>query len=202
MSPNEREFIRTYVLALRRDYQLFNCVLAITHPDGLAVADFLVAVRLGLGLQALHTEFETEVFAVAERRGITPKKFATPGPTFGQLAHWFELSFFKVLLSLQHNSLLKKQEEGWCSGQPIEWKEFFKTLAEECLLDDELDLPDSKILESFSKFLPPWQQKSSNPWPDWWAPGQYKKFPPAPPQYEPEEWDDYDDEEDDEYGSI
>ena len=198
MVPLERAFIRTYVMALRRDYGLLNSVTGLMHPDGLGVTDLLAVVKLALDLQALHVEFEDQAIAIALRYAVTPKNIPPPAPSMDQLAHWFELSFFKVLLALQKNSVVQKQSEGWCSGQPNEWKTFFKELAEECLLDDDLDLPNSKILDAFSKFLPPWHKPESKSWHDWWPLLKNPKFPPLPPQYEPEDWDDYGDDEADE----
>jgi hypothetical protein len=197
MAPNERAFIRTYVMALRRDYGLLNCVTALMQPDGLAVGELLTAVKVSMGLQQLHDEFDGRVLTVAAKRDISVKPAPPFGPSLDEMAHWFELSFFKVMLALQKNSVLQQQNEGWCSGQPSEWKAFFKDLAEECLLDDDLDLPDSKILGAFSKFLPPWQKPPMQTWHDWWPLLKHKKFPPLPPQYEPEDWDEYEDDEDD-----
>jgi len=101
MSVAEKQFIRTYVQAMRRDFSLVESVMALMHPDELALTDVMQAVTAAVELRQLQAEFET---ALARTPTLQPfiRKALPAGPSIDDLADMFAMSFFKVFTVLEN----------------------------------------------------------------------------------------------------
>lgn len=151
MSDTEKRFIRLYVNALRRDFNLVKSVIALMHPDGLAISDFSRATRVAVELQHMHAEFDTCLHNLPISHKFF-KKTAATGPTLDDLAELFTLSFFKVLTTFEGSKGIKKKTDaGWFSGKPDEWQQLFKQLAATA---GQSNKKQSPMLNMFSKFFP------------------------------------------------
>ena len=126
MSPTERNFIRAYVVALRRDFHLVMSVMRLMNPAGLDVKDPLVAVRTAVALQHMHADFEAKLRGIKALKGFS-KKVSPDGPTLDELSELFSFSFFKVFTTDHAKFMAKQQKDaGWFSGSPDQWHQMFK----------------------------------------------------------------------------
>lgn len=122
MSPEEVQFIRLYVAALRREYYLLKSVIDIMHPDSLGVKNFAEATRVAIGLAELQQDFDAKIRQLQRRKKMRERP-AHPGPTLDQLADIFSLSFFKLITTVDTPKTGKLiDSNGWFSGKPTEWK--------------------------------------------------------------------------------
>lgn len=201
MSVAEKQFIRTYVQAMRRDFALVESVMALMHPDQLALTDFIHAVNVALELRQMQAEFEA---TLANTPSLQPfiRKSLPAGPSLDDMADMFAMSFFKVFTVLENKKAWsKKQDAGWFSGQPEEWHKVFKELE---ITVEKSEKKQSPIFNMFSKFFPqlemfknfhlaqPPEDLPTNEWPPaypWYGLTKNQK-----PEYE----EDYDEEEDEE----
>lgn len=123
LSVTEFKFIKTYVAAMRREYDVLTSVMHLMHPDHLAVQCVIQAAKLARKLCALQAEFDERLrgLAIASTFKTKPDK---PSPTNDQLADLFTLSFFKIVL----NTPKGKSDNGMFSGEPDSWKQVFQNL--------------------------------------------------------------------------
>lgn len=155
MSPAEREFIKVYVAALRRDYGLIFTVFSLMDPAQLAVTDVAEATRIAVELQHMHAEFEVCLHNLQSCRKFF-KRGPSFSPTLDQLANLFTLSFFKILTSVQKkNGVQQKVDAGWFSGKPEEWHKILEQLEKSKPFPEKpkTETP-SAIFNLFSKFFP------------------------------------------------
>ena len=201
MSVAEKQFIRTYVIAMRRDFALMQSVMALMHPDNLGVTDFMTAVHVAVELQHMHAEFDTTLHNLPTTHKFS-RKAAPLGPSLDDLADMFALSFFKVFTVLENKKTVpKKKDAGWFSGQPEEWHNVFKQMTD---AKEASSKNQSSIFNVFSKFFPqlelfknfhlaqPTEDAPLNEWPP--AGFGYDLTKNPPPEYDEEEYDE--DEED------
>lgn len=127
MSVGERQFIRVYVQALQRDYDMFQSVAVLMNPDGLCIKNVGDATRVAYGLADLHDEFETQLRRIQKKFGGKAKTLAPVPPTMDELADVFSMSFFKLITTVEkaEESVTQINEAGWFSGKPTEWKKTF-----------------------------------------------------------------------------
>jgi hypothetical protein len=125
ISKAERQFIRTYVAAMRRDYQLLWSVLDLMNPTNLGAKEIVPTARLARELRTLQAEFDGELMALQKKHRLKHKAIAPPPPTTEELAELFTLSFFKVVTTTPKG---KKKDDGWFSGEPESWKEMAHTI--------------------------------------------------------------------------
>lgn len=125
ISKTEQHFIRTYVAAMKRDYQLLWSVLDLMNPANLDVKEVVVAARLARELQQLQADFDGELLALQKKHTLAHKSLSPPEPTIEDLAELFTLSFFKVVTTTPKG---KKKDDGWFSGEPESWKEMAHTI--------------------------------------------------------------------------
>lgn len=207
MSVAEKQFIRIYVAALRRDFNLLESVMALMHPDGLAIDDVMQAVAVATELQHMQAEFDKTLHNLPTTHKFS-RKTKPGGPSLDTLADLFALSFFKVFTVLESKKPWpKKQDAGWFSGKPAEWHQLFKQLE---AASDKSEKKQSPIFNTFAKFFPqlslfknfhlaqPTEESTTNSWPsDHYGSGLTKN---KSAEYEEEDY--YDDEdEDDDIGS-
>lgn len=151
MSTAEKQFIRTYVAAMRRDFSLLTSVMEFMHPDRLAVNDAVKATNMAVELQHMHADFETTLHNLPSTSGRL-RKVVPVGPSLDDLADLFTLSFFKVFTVLESDKLgEQKKDAGWFSGKPDEWHQLFKQLAE---TEPQSTKKQSPVFNMFSKFFP------------------------------------------------
>lgn len=196
MSPAEIQFIRLYVLALRRDYYLVRSVMDLMHPNNLGVRGFAEATSMALALEEMHGDFDKKITKLQKKHDFRRVK-TLPGPSVGELADLFSLSFFK-LVNVEEDAKSGKSvktDEGWFSGKPTEWK---KTLSEykQVLKNASPSLPDllSNFFNAALKFFP--FDLNHKKWQDGF-PGHTKKMWPPGNKYEDEDAQYFDDDDDD-----
>lgn len=203
MSIAEKQFIRTYVQAMRRDFNLVESVMSLMHPDLLGITDVMTAVRIAVELQHMHAEFESTLHNTPSLRQFARKPIKA-GPTIDDLADLFAMSFFKVFTVLENKKTApKKKDAGWFSGQPDEWHQVFKQLES---TEQESDKNQSSIFNMFSKFFPqlslfknfhlaqPPEDAPLNVWPNPLFPG-LGLTKNQKPEYDEDEYEEYDDED-------
>jgi hypothetical protein len=125
ISKTEQHFIRTYVAAMKRDYQLLWSVLDLMNPAHLGVKEIVLAARLAKELQQLQADFDGELLALQKKHRLKHKSLSPPEPTTEDLAELFTLSFFKVVTKTPKG---KKKDDGFFSGEPESWKEMAHTI--------------------------------------------------------------------------
>jgi len=151
MSKAEKQFIRTYVAALRRDFNLLTAVMEFMHPDRLAITSTVQATEMAVELQHMHAEFEMTLHNLPAT-GKFLRKSVTTSPSLDDLADLFTLSFFKVFTVLDNDKTGgQKKDAGWFSGKPAEWYELFKQLD---AVEQQSSKTQSSVFNMFSKFFP------------------------------------------------
>jgi hypothetical protein len=126
MSPVEVQFIRLYIVTLRREYVLLKSVLDLMSPENLGVKSFTEATNMALGLAEMQQDFDSKIRRIQKKNSMRTLYFP-PIPTLDQLADLFSLSFFKVVAAAGDLPAGKYHNKGWFSGKPTEWK---KTLGQ------------------------------------------------------------------------
>lgn len=125
VSKAEKQFIGTYVAAMKRDYHLLWSVIDLTNPTNLGIKDVVSAARVAKKLQALQSDFDGELLALQKKHRLKHKALDPPEPTMDALAELFTLSFFKVVTKTPTG---QKKDDGWFSGEPESWKEMTHTI--------------------------------------------------------------------------
>jgi len=138
MSAAESLFIRTYIVALRRQYSALKSVMHFMHPDNFGLAHFLDAVRITAELDSLQQDFDRRLSVIQQQRKMPYKSPPTNKPSPDELADMVMLSFFKVV-GVVHNShgFLANKSDGWFSGKPNEWQAYLNKLLEKKIGDKE-----------------------------------------------------------------
>ena len=118
MSPVEHNFVKTYVRALRRDYDIVITVESLMDTDyGLSVSKLLSAVFYAKQLRDMHADF------VDALKPIVDKNLYVPGPSLqwppvDSLSRLFSLSFFTMVTRVDGEPV---SSAGLFSGAPEEW---------------------------------------------------------------------------------
>lgn len=190
MSPAEMLFIRTYVSALRRDFNTLNTALALMHPGGLDVHDAVSASRMAVELQHMQAKFERVLTHLPACKKFI-KRSPSSKPSLDDLADLFSLSFFKIFTTVDtaHGSI-KNKDVGWFSGKPGEWHKLLLQMKSQ---QEPNKKTPSAIFNTFAKLFKHLEL--------------FKNFPEAedtpmnfwPPYAKDKNYDDDDYEEDDEH---
>lgn len=156
MSPVETQFVRLYVLTLRREYALVKSTIDLMHPSGLGLRNFADATRIAKELHEMQKDFDASLSRLQKKHNF--RKVNIPdGPTMGELADLFSLSFFKLVTvaNKSGNEYAEDLLNGWFSGKPEEWK---KTLLsfKDVPKSKGTNLPDllSDFFQLAMKFFP------------------------------------------------
>lgn len=187
MSREELRFVRLYVTGLKREYACVKSVCHLMHPAGLGVKNFIDAVNVARGLDAMQQEFDSRLAAVQKKNKMRRANVA-PMPTTADIVDLFSLSFFKVATVVKESSQPSKvYSDGWFSGKPDEWKKTL-LLAKDAPLSGGPTLPNllSELFQAALKFFP----FNPNKWADHF--GTKKIWPENEKNY----WDEDDDEPD------
>lgn len=171
-STVEMQFIKVYVVAMRRYYSALQAVIDMMNPDTLGVKDFYEATKIALEAENLHENFERQLSVWRKKHKVKMAAIA-PYPNDDDLADLFSLSFFKLLRAPDAEEKQPVNASGWFSGNPDEWKMSVKAYknAKDTDVVDELNNILSKCFNAFSKlfgqntfFLPP-QPHGKKMWP-------------------------------------
>ena len=152
LSVVEIAFIKTYVAAMKRDYDVLSSVLHLMDPEKMGVRCIVQATDLAYALQELHFDFDAALRDVVSRRKFRHMP-AKPSPTTDEVADLFTLSFFKVVEKTSKGS----KDDGLFSGEPDSWQQVFKSLQDASKhhkLKDMMSFYTKAILDLFPK-LPP-----------------------------------------------
>jgi hypothetical protein len=121
MPENVHEFVRCYAPAARRDFHVFMCAVQIMSKSGLEIKCPVKAAAVAQELHYLHDEFNLAVSKLAtqhkyrKRGSVTENEIPTDA-----IVRILRVSFFKVIQ--KDASLATKQDTGWYSGHPFDWK--------------------------------------------------------------------------------
>ena len=157
MSPVEVQFIRVYVNALRKHYDVIRTAIDVMNPKELGVEDFNVATRVAVKMNDLHADFDIAIRKL-HRKHKTPTRPIKTIPTEDDLADLFGLSFFKLIMKASVTDTPEQvviPHEGWFSGKPNEWKNSLKAY-KDVPQPAQHDLPInilSQYLSIFSKLF-------------------------------------------------
>ena len=123
LSSAEIKFIKTYVSAMKRDYDVLTSVMHCMDPKKLGVPCIVQATNLAYDLQELQFDFDAGLREVAGKHKFKHAP-AKPSPTTDETADLFTLSFFKVI----EKTVKGSKDEGLFSGEPDSWQAIFKNL--------------------------------------------------------------------------
>jgi hypothetical protein len=123
LSVAEFKFIKTYVAAMKRDYDVLASVLHLMDPEKVGVRCVVQATELAYRLQDLQFDFDAHLRDIAGRHKFRHMP-AKPSPTTDEVADLFTLSFFKVVAKTSKG----KTDDGLFSGEPDSWQQVFKSL--------------------------------------------------------------------------
>jgi hypothetical protein len=124
MSPTEREFIRVYVTAMQRDYDLIRSALHLMDPAQLGIRSVVEATKASQSLREMQAEFDSTLHALRNKHNFREKKMP-PVPNLDDIADLFSLSFFKIIKTAASGQ--PKNDDGWFSGEPAEWGKTIKS---------------------------------------------------------------------------
>jgi hypothetical protein len=165
MSPDERQFIQTYCIAIQRDYDLLQIIRGLLAPDGLGLTCAIHATKLAKTLHgqqlfycskfaALGATFAPSAKALLAKKEVTPPEL---------VAGIFTQSFFKLVDSETKQVLITDKNlpshDGWSSGHPADWQQMIKAMQE--IHDQKLQtnqLSNSALVNALLKLfsmLPP-----------------------------------------------
>jgi hypothetical protein len=200
LSPTAYLFMRTYITALRRDYDSLQAVLDLMDPENLGVCDALRASKMAIELKHSHAEFEKTLHATRSADKFF-RRTITAGPAFADLAELFSMSFFNVLYSnksIKASKPADKIDAGVFSGKPEEWHSTLKALQNNPLPSDDMFSACfsalSKLFPKFGGFI--WHNA------DVTKDATLNFWPPKPPdslEEDPFKWFSNDEDEEDEY---
>lgn len=185
LSISEVAFIKTYVSAMKRDYDVLSSVLHLTDPEKMGVQCIVQAADLAYDLQELHFDFEAGLRDVAGRHKFRHMP-AKPSPTTDEVADLFTLSFFKVVAKTSNGN----KDDGLFSGEPNSWQQVFESLQDASKhhkLKDMLSFYTKALFDLFPK-LPPYLENNKQLYFDL-PPNSFNK-------HSPYEYDDVDDDND------
>jgi hypothetical protein len=152
LSVAEFQFIKTYVAAMKRDYDVLASVMHLMDPKKLGVRCIVQATDLAYELQNMQLDFEAGLRKIVEHHTFkhAPSK---PSPTTDEVADLFTLSFFKVVEKTSKGS----KDDGLFSGEPNSWQQVFKSLQDASKhhkLKDMMSFYTKALFNLFPK-LPP-----------------------------------------------
>ena len=124
MSPVEREFIRVYVTAMQRDYDLIRSVLHLMDPAHAGLTSVVAATEAAQRLREMQAEFDSALHALRNKHSFREKKMPLV-PDLDAIADLFSLSFFKIIKTAPAGQ--SKKDDGWFSGEPAEWSKTIKS---------------------------------------------------------------------------
>lgn len=175
MGPTESQFVRVYVAALRRDYDLVRSVLDLMSPDGLGLKNFSEAVTVAAGLRELQSDFDAKINRAQKKHKM--RKIAQPThPSAVDILDLFSLSFFKIMTTVKKETVNNDEQlvsEGWYSGKPTEWKKtvyMYKDVPKDNNWPAALGDIFSQVFKFFLANKPKWDMP---------PPGMKKIWPPA-----------------------
>ena len=125
MSAAEREFIRVYVTAMQRDYDLIRSVLHLMDPAQTGLTSVVVATEAAQSLREMQAEFDSTLHALRNKHNFRDKKIPFV-PAIDDIADLFSLSFFKIIKTSPAGQ--PKKDDGWFSGEPAEWGKTIKSV--------------------------------------------------------------------------
>jgi len=136
MSPDERQFIRTYCIAIQRDYDLLQIIRGLLSSDGLSLTCAIRATELA---KTIHGQqlFYCSKFAALGAKFVTSAKMAAnkkDDTPIELVANIFTQSFFKLVDSETKKVLITDKNlpshDGWSSGHPADWQQMIKSMQE------------------------------------------------------------------------
>lgn len=124
MSPDERQFIRTYCITVQREYDFLQIIRGLLDPDNFNVACVPLAARLAKQLYAEQLKFVDRLCEVGSKHTtIKTKKYVTPPELVATI---FTQSFFKLVDAETKQVFITDKalpaHDGWSSGHPIDWQ--------------------------------------------------------------------------------
>jgi len=124
MTPVEKQFIRFYVAAMHRDYDMLQSIFHLMAPSATSVKSVVTAAKMARSLREMHAEFDRTLHELARTHKFREKPLP-PVPNLDDLADLFTLSFFKIIKT--GGAGQTKKDDGWFSGEPNAWGKTIKS---------------------------------------------------------------------------
>lgn len=127
MSNDEKQFIRSYCLAVQRDYDMLKIIHGLMDTKQLGLLCPVKATECGREIFRM----QKELCAKLEGKPLdAPDALAAPE----QIATIFTQSFFKLVDSETKSVFITDKglpnHDGWSSGHPLNWQNMLKSLTE------------------------------------------------------------------------
>lgn len=187
MSPTEAQFVKAYVLALKRNYEEFSTTLQLMRAE-VGVKCPARASLLSRELQEMQADCEHQLARVSTQHRMRLRHIEPP-PSMEELVKLVQVSFFK-LIDPGNSKHATPDDKGWFSGHPFEWEQHWQQVnkPKEPAPVNQM----TSLLNAFMKLLG---------WKDDWKPSTlhefpFKKLPPWSSNMH-EDYEAYDDDEDD-----
>lgn len=184
MTPTEASFIKTYAIALNREYDVFVTALHLMRAEELGVRCPVRAASMAQKLRELHADFESEVTAVALAHNMKSGRQLPAIPSLDDLVRVIRVSFFKLIEPSGAHK--KPHDKGWFSGHPLDWEVAWKTSYQ--APPKPPAHPLTAILNAFLKLFEPPSQHYNHKNLSWYGSEPYED--PDDYDYEEEEYDD------------
>jgi hypothetical protein len=124
MSTAEKQFIRVYVAAMHREYDMLHSMFHLMSPTETDVKSVVVAAKMARSLREMHAEFDSTLHELSRKHKFRAKQLP-PLPNLDDLADLFTLSFFKIIKTSGAGQI--KKDDGWFSGDPSAWGKTIKS---------------------------------------------------------------------------
>jgi hypothetical protein len=121
MSPHVVTFIKQYMYAAKRDFDVFGSMAQLMARGGLEVECAVRAARLSLELQEEQFIFDETIAELAEKNKNRIRGKLQPAVMSEEaLTQLVSISFFKVIDASGPPS--PDSDKGWFSGHPADWR--------------------------------------------------------------------------------
>lgn len=121
MPPHVVAFIKQYMQAARRDFDVFGCMAQLMARGGLEVECPARAARLALELQEEQFIFDEKIAEKAAHNNSYIRGRLQPVSMLDEaLAQLLGISFFRVIAATVE--LGPESDKGWFSGHPTDWQ--------------------------------------------------------------------------------
>ena len=146
MPPHVVAFIKQYMYAAKRDFDVFGCMARLMSRGGLEVTCAVAAARLAMELQSEQDIFDETIAEKAANNNSYIRGRLQPDVMSDEaLTQLISMSFFR-LIDIS-SATEPESDKGWFSGHPADWQAVLQS--------DTLNLlsPQHKMWAGHSSFM-------------------------------------------------